>query len=155
LSETTRLLGLGRGAMVGGKLGGAIRLNGCRRRGTGAHGRAARSTGEERRRGCVEEWRCAGRGGTTARGAAAVARSCDGARLRRRSAVAALDCVGAGDMARRRLGQGAAADREERKKRDQNERLKRLRSAFHAMTGRGGRLTGRGGAASGQSLVSS
>jgi hypothetical protein len=34
-------------------------------------------------------------------------------------------------------------------------RLKRLRSAFHAMTGHGGRLTGRDGAASGQSLVSS
>jgi hypothetical protein len=34
-------------------------------------------------------------------------------------------------------------------------RLKRLRSAFHAMTGRGGRLTERDGAASGQSPVSS
>jgi hypothetical protein len=34
-------------------------------------------------------------------------------------------------------------------------RLKRLRSAFHAMTGRGGRLTGRDGVASDQSPVSS
>jgi hypothetical protein len=34
-------------------------------------------------------------------------------------------------------------------------RLKRLRSAFHAMTERAGRLTGRGGAASGQSPISS
>jgi hypothetical protein len=38
---------------------------------------------------------------------------------------------------------------------DLNLRLKRLRSAFHVMTGRGGRMTGRDGAASGQSPVSS
>jgi hypothetical protein len=37
---------------------------------------------------------------------------------------------------------------------DQDVRLKRLRSAFHAMTGRAGQLTGRGGVASDQSPVS-
>jgi hypothetical protein len=41
------------------------------------------------------------------------------------------------------------------KKEEQDVRLKRLRSAFHAMTGRAGRLTEGGGAASYQSPVSS
>jgi hypothetical protein len=48
----------------------------------------------------------------------------------------------------------AAAD-EKKKKEEQDVWLKRLRSAFHAMIGRAGRLTGCGGAASGQSPVSS
>jgi hypothetical protein len=39
--------------------------------------------------------------------------------------------------------------RRKRKKIDRNERLKEGRSAFHAMTGRAGRLTGHGGAAFG------
>jgi hypothetical protein len=42
-----------------------------------------------------------------------------------------------------------------KRKTEMDVRLKRLRSAFHVMTGRAGRLTGRGGAAFGQSPVSS
>jgi hypothetical protein len=46
-------------------------------------------------------------------------------------------------------------EEDDEKKQDLIVRLKRLRSAFHAMTGRGGRMTGRDGVASGQSPVSS
>jgi hypothetical protein len=42
-----------------------------------------------------------------------------------------------------------------KEKEEQDVRLKRLRSAFNAMTGRAGRLIGRGRTASGQSPVSS
>jgi hypothetical protein len=86
-----------------------------------------------------------------ARGAAPVARvaavACRTARLRRCRTAAAL-----GDTtrtARARSGGGLI------RKRDLNVRLKRLRSAFRAMTGRGGRMTGHGGAAFGHSPVSS
>jgi hypothetical protein len=55
------------------------------------------------------------------------------------------------------IGEEAARVRVRRieKKMATDVRLKRLRSAFHAMTERGGRLTGRDGATSGQSPVSS
>jgi hypothetical protein len=89
--------------------------------------------------------------------ATAVVRGCGGARLRQRSTGAALGYGGTGDTdeetARARSGGGLRRKKE--KERDPNKRLKRLRFAFHAMTGCGGRMIGRGGTASGQSPVSS
>jgi hypothetical protein len=106
------------------------------------------STGAQRwcggTRGCERE-----RGGTVRlwararrHGAAAVAR-------RRRSGMSAearRGCGCDGAAARRGwLGYGWRIETEKKTNEIRNVRLKRVRSAFHAMTGRGGRMTGCGG----------
>jgi hypothetical protein len=73
------------------------------------------------------------------------------ARLRRSTAARLRRSTVAREEVRRRWRR----KRRRPKKVDRDVRLKRLRSAFHAMIGRAGRLTGRGGAASSQSPVSS
>jgi hypothetical protein len=106
-----------------------------------------------RLRQCAERLqRCAGR---LRWRAAAVALDCGGAWLRRRWTTVACGHGGAGDHGEEAARARSGGILRRRIKRDLNERLKRLRSAFHAMTGRDGRLTGRGGAASSQSPVSS
>jgi hypothetical protein len=101
-----------------------------------------------------------GSGRLRRRGIATVAWDSVGELRRRGTAAAAWDSAGelrrcggeGGEEAAKVRGMAVMADE---KKTTTIVRLKRLRSAFHAMTGRGGRLTGRDGAASGQSLVSS
>jgi hypothetical protein len=91
--------------------------------------------GPRRRVAAVTRWRC----------------GCEQRASRARRHGADTDGAAAGTGARaRQLGKEMtlrmAVDREERgRTRDPNVRLKRVRSAFHAMTGRGGRMTGRGG----------
>jgi hypothetical protein len=91
--KMTRLLGLGRGTTVRGKLGGAIRLSGCRRRRTGGIGprswERGRATVVRLRRGTAAR----GKAVTVAHGAAAAARGA--ATAARRAAAVAHGCGGA------------------------------------------------------------
>jgi hypothetical protein len=120
-----------------------------------------------------------GYGGARLRRAAAAVLGEEAARLWRRWTAAACSGTGAEQRARARmqwharawwraatavLGITARAARVRaladggdglKREQDLDVRLKRLRSAFHAMTGRGGRMTRRGKAASSQSPVSS
>jgi hypothetical protein len=71
---------------------------------------------------------------------------CSGAGMDGGSAAVALNCGGSGEItastARVRSSYGS---RRKKKTRDPNVRLKRVRSSFRAMTGRGDRMTGCGG----------
>jgi hypothetical protein len=104
---------------------------------------------------CAAHGTATTRDGYAARGTAAAAR-------RAAAAAAARGAAAAVEKARRhrRPRRGGArvwgtAVMADAKKTTTIVRLKRLRSAFHAMTGRGGRLTRRDGAAFGQSPLSS